>query len=462
MKFNLPFGKKEDEGKKTEGDRVVEEVALATTDQKEARHRNRVMGYAAAVIGALFVLAYLWNAIDLFGNNAQPREGQQKEAKLPKNAVQNQIGNQEKNDRDWKTVWETKFSDLERDNKQLKEELAKRDRDEKAAKEKEEAEKANKSKSGYPKGTPPIPAAQKSCNSEVEGAACSQSANSGATSIPGQNYGGNYSQPSGQPARTQQAPVSNSSNGFRRFEFKFDAKQASAKGVAEELSIPMGFAVGITLTGADAPTFQWGQSDPQPLAVSVETDLITSGDKKEPMKGCMVLASAHGAVSSERAMPRLVKMECRNSKGELFSGSVEGWILGDDGKIGIKGVQVSRQGTVMARAFYAGLLDGIASIIRSQSTTVSTSALGTTSTINPGDAVQAGLSQGVINSTEKLQNFYIKIAEQIYPVIEVLPGRKVTVLFKGGQKLAKATKDSKVEETKIARADTKQESLKLK
>ncbi len=409
------------------------DAAVVTSEQKEVNRKNKSIAIIVTIF-LLLIVGYIGvTAFSIIGGRNKSADQNRKAAKVPRGAVENEIIPPETIKKDWKDTLEGRVEKLEKSTdaqtKLLTEISGKLDA------KKDEPEKGRKK---YPADPPPKPRV-KNVDSEE-----------------GPDGGANHTR-----AQMQQQPVPQMQPQptFKSFDFKPDGKQAKIeKGKdgkdKDDILLPFGFSTGITLTGADTPTFQWGQQDPQPIAASVETEMITAGDKHIDLKGCMVLASAHGAVSSERAIPRLVKMECRDKKGNLYSGKVEGWILGDDGKVGMKGRLVSKQGAIMSKAFMAGILDGVANILKAQSSVTSISPLGSTSTIDPSEAVRAGLSQGGINTAEKLQQFYIKIAEQIYPVIEVQPGRRVTVLFKGGQKLSKVTRESFDEETKVAQKET--------
>ena len=163
----------------------------------------------------------------------------------------------------------------------------------------------------------------------------------------------------------------------------------------------------------------------------------------------MVLSSTHGAVSAEKAMPRLVKMNCRDKNGNLYAGAVKGWILGDDGKVGMTGRLVTRNGAVLSKIFWADILSLGGSYLRASATTTSTSLLGVMETTKDSDLLKSAAGQTAEKTTGRLAQFYIKIAEQIYPVVEVKPGRTVTVLFEYGR-LIKVTKDNFEEINKIA------------
>jgi len=258
------------------------------------------------------------------------------------------------------------------------------------------------------------------------------------------------SSPNANPGVPIRTTPSYSSGHFRTIDFSSTPKKeeaaikTKAALAAKNIDLPIGIAVGLTINGMDAPTFQQGQQDPQPLLVSIETPLVTANAKEIDVKGCMVLASAHGSISAEKAMPRLVRMNCRDAEGNLYSGSVKGWILGDDGKVGITGRLVSRQGTVLAKSFWADVISlGGTFLRKSAETTTSYSALGMlqSNSTQTSDIAKSSAGEAVERSTDRIAKFFIKIAEQIYPVIEIMPGRKVTMMIESGS-LKRVDKDN--------------------
>ena len=90
---------------------------------------------------------------------------------------------------------------------------------------------------------------------------------------------------------------------------------------------------------------------------------------------------------------------------------------------------VSKQGALLARTLLAGFLDGMAKAFTQQNTIVSVSPLGNTQSFDTSKATQIAAFQGVGEATKKLADFYMKLVDQTFPVIEVNAGRKVDVVF---------------------------------
>jgi len=219
---------------------------------------------------------------------------------------------------------------------------------------------------------------------------------------------------------------------------KFTPKNKSKKETKKkvELKIPVGFVKGVLLSGSDFPTMQYGRDNPYPVYISVEDKVFLSNNRRLNLKNCLIIGSGWGEVSSERAYILLSKISCITKDRRLIEKSVQGWIMDDDGKTGLRGRLVTKQGAYLARSIIAGFLSGISKILSTSATTVQISPIGTTSTINPKDAFKVGMYSGMGSAAERLAKFYEKMAEQIFPVIEVNGGRRVVIAFKGGNDIS--------------------------
>jgi conjugal transfer pilus assembly protein TraB len=98
----------------------------------------------------------------------------------------------------------------------------------------------------------------------------------------------------------------------------------------------------------------------------------------------------------------------------------------------MRGRLVSKQGQILANALLAGVASGIGTAFQQSATTVSVSPLGTTGTVDPGKQLQAGLGTGVGKALDRLAQYYITLAEKVFPVIEIDAGRTVDVVLTQG------------------------------
>jgi hypothetical protein len=67
--------------------------------------------------------------------------------------------------------------------------------------------------------------------------------------------------------------------------------------------------------------------------------------------------------------------------------------------------------------------------------TQSTSALGTTTTINSGQVAKYAIGGGMSEGAASLHDFYLSLAKQATPVIEVGAAKEITVIVSEGKEL---------------------------
>ena len=147
------------------------------------------------------------------------------------------------------------------------------------------------------------------------------------------------------------------------------------------------------------------------------------------VKHCFVTGAGYGDLSAERAYIRLEKLSCVMRDGKLLDADVEGYIAGEDGKNGLRGIVISKQGEMIAKALFAGLASGMGQSLSQSYSSVSTSPLGSVQTVNPSEVAQAGVASGVGKALDKIADFYIARANELYPVVEVDSNRRGDVIL---------------------------------
>lgn len=219
----------------------------------------------------------------------------------------------------------------------------------------------------------------------------------------------------------------------------FEVSQAPAAPNAEEVQdtkmgyIPAGTFVRVALLGGlDAPTGGQAQNNPHPILMRAQDNAFLPNRYRFEIKECFLLASAYGDISSERAIARLENISCIRNDGTAVDVNVKGYVVGEDGKAGMRGRLISKQGQVLANALLAGIGSGIGQAFQAGTTTQSVSALGSTSTANTGQQIQNGVGAGVGKALDRLSQYYIGLAEKLFPIIEVDAGRTVEVVFTKG------------------------------
>ncbi len=184
----------------------------------------------------------------------------------------------------------------------------------------------------------------------------------------------------------------------------------------------------ILLGGMDAPTMARAKNNPLPVLLKVTNLAFLPNSWREDVKGCFLLGEGYGDLSSERAYIKITTLSCVTKDGYHIDTPFRGAVYGEDGKVGMRGRVVTKQGTLLARSIIAGFLQGVSEAFKQSTTIVSVNPNGTTQTINPNKAFQAGAFNGASEAANKLADFYLKMADQVAPVIEISAGRKVDVI----------------------------------
>lgn len=199
-------------------------------------------------------------------------------------------------------------------------------------------------------------------------------------------------------------------------------------------TLPAGsFAQGILLSGVEASTSASSSANPEPVLI----ELTDSGDLsrffKSHVKGCRITASSYGVLSKERVMMRLEKLSCVEEKtGEILTVDVDGYVSGEDGRLGMKGVVVDHAGEHIRTAMVGGFLSSFGNFLSASSNPVTFSSQTGLASVTPltrQELLKQGLAKGSTGALDKFTEFYIKRAEQLDPVIVIAAGRIVNVVF---------------------------------
>jgi conjugal transfer pilus assembly protein TraB len=150
------------------------------------------------------------------------------------------------------------------------------------------------------------------------------------------------------------------------------------------------------------------------------------------------MGNAAGELSVERALIRVVSLECivedldgqrwQIKYGSGSDGAIIGWALDEFGTYGLKGRLVTRNGAILMRALAIGFLQGLAEY-------GSDNTLYLTGDENAaGTSVRSGLLTSVFGGADKalesLAEYYMKMSEESFPTVSVMPGRHVAIMFK--------------------------------
>ena len=200
---------------------------------------------------------------------------------------------------------------------------------------------------------------------------------------------------------------------------------------------------GQLITGLDVPTGQGARREPYPVLIRIKASAILPNRYRTNVRECFVLASGYGDLSSERAYLRSETLSCifrHKDKEQVIERPLEGYVAGEDGKAGLRGRLVSKQGQVMAKAAMAGFLSGVSeafdikpvpvfSVVPNQNGQIQSPFQ---SGLRGSEALQSSLIKGSNKALEKLADFYLKLADQMVPVIEISAERQVELILTRG------------------------------
>jgi len=191
----------------------------------------------------------------------------------------------------------------------------------------------------------------------------------------------------------------------------------------------------VLMNGMDAPTSAVSQKNPVPAVMRVKSDAILPNHFTHDIKECFVLVSGFGVMSSERAQLRTETYSCIRENGQVLEGKLDGYVVGEDGRVGARGRLVSKQGSLIAKSLAAGVLSGIGQAITPMNVpqlNLNPSSMVQTQTTDASTIAQTGVARGLSDASKAAAHFYLEIAREMTPVVEIDAGRKLTiVLIKG-------------------------------
>lgn len=210
-------------------------------------------------------------------------------------------------------------------------------------------------------------------------------------------------------------------------------KSSATKSKKATNYIPAGtYVKALLIQGIDASASISSQSDPRPVLMRLVSNGSLPNEVSTHIEDCRIIGAAYGDISSERAFVRLESMSCTLKSKDILENILDGYVVGEDGKAGIRGVVVRREKDLLANSFLSGLASGFGSGLSESFQRDLVSPLGVVTETRSSDVFKKGAAEGVSNSFDRLSKYYIERAEQFQPVIQISAGREVDVVFKKG------------------------------
>lgn len=206
------------------------------------------------------------------------------------------------------------------------------------------------------------------------------------------------------------------------------AKNRTKEKKADELLITGSFARARLLNGVEAPTGGQANGNPVPMLLEIKDPAFLPNRFRSDIKRCMVTANATGDLSSERVLVRLDRMSCITNTRGAIDVRVTGYVTGEDGKTGLKARVVTRSGQAIANALLVGTLSGLGEAVSLAAQDSTTNFAGTVSN-SVNNPWKAGLGDGMKDAMDRVADYYLRLADKIFPVLEVDAGRDVDIVI---------------------------------
>lgn len=206
------------------------------------------------------------------------------------------------------------------------------------------------------------------------------------------------------------------------------SKNRTRERKADDLLITGTFARARLLNGVEAPSGGQANGNPVPMLLEIKDPAFLPNRYRSDIKRCMVTANATGDLSSERVLVRLDRLSCITQTRGAIDVKVTGYVTGEDGKTGLKARVVTRSGQAIANALLVGTLSGLGEAVSLAAQDSSTNFAGTvTNSVN--NPWRAGLGEGMQDALDRVADYYLKLADKIFPVLEVDAGRDVDIVI---------------------------------
>ncbi|MFR5390911.1 TraB/VirB10 family protein [Parasutterella sp.] len=213
-----------------------------------------------------------------------------------------------------------------------------------------------------------------------------------------------------------------------------------ARAKPETLSyLPSGtFAKARLLNGATAPTRGQGSGNPVPVLLELTDSAVMPNLYRSGIKRCFVTANATGELASERVLIRLDRLSCIDENGGAVDKKIQGYVSGEDGKTVFELAWLPRADSLLRILCFIGTLAGWAKpcLSRQRIKRLPIRTVSTTVT-NPW---KAGFGEGATHAMDRITDYYLKLASDMFPVLEVDSGRSVEIVISNGISIERNTK----------------------
>lgn len=178
------------------------------------------------------------------------------------------------------------------------------------------------------------------------------------------------------------------------------------------------------LGGVNAPT----DTTPYPTVFKLVSDVYGPDGDALPLGEARLIAAATGSLTDSRALFRITSLNIRLPNGKRKFVPVDGWVVGEDGVIGMEGVLIDPIGKGIAGGALAGGLDGLGRAVSSGQTTTYFGAYGSQEVVT-GDDTKYAAGKAISGAARNWSSILRDRLSMLVPHVQVLSGREATAIF---------------------------------
>ena len=218
-----------------------------------------------------------------------------------------------------------------------------------------------------------------------------------------------------------------------------EVKVAEKEKKPQDVFLPAGSIFsGTLITGLDAPTGTAAKKSPYPTLLRIKKEALLPNRYRADVRECFLIASGYGDLSSERVYLRSETISCVRNDGGVIEAPIDMYAAGEDGKAGIRGILDTKQGQYLANSLAAGFLGAVSNVFSEIPTaTINTSSNETLpfQSALSTEAMQSAGVEGASDAMDRLANFYIDMAQSVFPIVQIDAGRQVDFIMTRGTSL---------------------------
>jgi conjugal transfer pilus assembly protein TraB len=243
-------------------------------------------------------------------------------------------------------------------------------------------------------------------------------------------------------------------------EWPSEAREATSKqtkGEADPLAVPINSALeSVMLTGINARSNSAGGAASgtilsannvgAPFVSRIKgSAILPNGWRVSDFNDCFISGTGIAILSSERANVIANVMSCIDKRGNVYEAKIKAYGVDLDGIQGISGRVVTKQGSVLAKTALAGVASGLGSAFTPQNLpsynqNAQSGDRQGYQLPNPSLIGGSALGGGINEAGKALAKFYLDYAKEMFPVIEVNAGTRITWIIQESFELTQVKK----------------------